>query len=124
MAVRAFLVAAILVGQLPVRVCTCGDDPDEAAPADPADGHHDDPTDDQPPDGNRHHPDCPAGDPSPVLATARPIPAADAHSYHTPLPTALHHHEPEAVSPRVTPGRHPPAPHAVPLFLSLHVLRN
>lgn len=129
MVVRLLLVLLVLVGQLPLRVCACGA-ADHTTPEPvphPCGESHDTPTPDPLDDERRHEPDCPALDPRPAL-TCGPIAVVESGedtAAAVGLVFALSDFPTLNPPPvRITQTAHPPGEPPVPLYISLHVLRN
>lgn len=139
---RLLLVVLILVGQVPVGVCTCAASeaghrhttelPAAVAPSCCEHWHHapdaDEPAepcstplaDDLDPDG--HHPSCPAASPRPALAAA---PTAPVETGPTAAAADVILAPPLILITSAAPHSAPLRPHGypVPLFISLLVLR-
>jgi hypothetical protein len=129
MTVRALVAVLILVGQVPLRVCTCGAvHLHVAKPAAPSSSNNPDdrPTASDPLPGHHHDHDCQAVNPKASFKCA--VPTAD-----EPDPIGgffsvawIAHHDRVPVHPDLTSGTpfRPPDTPSVPLFIAYLTLRN
>lgn len=126
MLARLLIVALILVGQFPLRVCTCGAahahlqrQPAPAPDAPPSDGR---PAVEADPGVPHHHHDCPAAHaPRPCL---KPAPLAVVQTAPEDTAVAVFA-APECELAEVVFAEPPPVrPPPVPLFVTLRTLRN
>ena len=122
MLVRVLLVALIVAGQFPLRVCTCGAHDHPPVPKQPItppgptpDSLTDDPT------APEHDADCPMSKPARPCMKPGPVPQAEV----APAPAAVFVPFVPLACPAVPVvfAEPPPVRPPVPLFLSLLVLR-